>query len=1208
MLIRDLFVSDVTRDIPPVVYFHEQSPEKLQAEVCEYIITGGHAEHHPDHRRVPDGIHEQYVRLLTGIARELDKPGGPELPSAWISGFYGSGKSSFAKLLGLALDGVALPDGRSLAEAWLQRNVSERRQEMRDAWDRLRQKIEPLAVVFDVGGVARDNEHIHSAAVRQLQRRLGYCASEPLVAGFELKLERDGEWQRFVEVAHHTLGEPWETVKDRALAEEEFSLVMSTMYPEHYTDPMSWYTSRAGTHGYVDSPEEAVAAIRDMLTFRRPQATLFLVVDEVAQYVLTSKDRVDRLRAFATALGTRLKGKAWLLALGQQQLDEAASDDFLIWARDRFPPALRVHLANTNIRDVVHQRLLRKTPEGERQLRQRFETHRAELQLYAYGCETVTMEEFVAVYPLLPGYVDLLLRITSALRTRSRRVQGDDQAIRGLLQLLGELFRAQHLADLPVGALVSLDRVYEVQYTALDADTQASMSRLQNQCVADGDDLRLRAARVVALLELIQDTTPTDARLVAQCLYDRLERGNQLQAVSEALESLRQQNLLGYSEKQGYKIQSSAGEEWERERRDIEVSREALLEALQDGLKLLLGNLDRPQRGGRGFPWEALFSDGRWVQDQRLVAPRDEAVITVDLRWLPREDRIDSRWVTRSAEAEFRNRLLWLAGDSGDMEAVLRDLGKSRKMVDRYQTRQESLNPARRVLLQEERNRVEDLEKRVRDHIASTWLEGRLYFRGRGLAPREQGSAFATALLAVGNQILPELYPHLIDTNVQPGELMQLVEPELSGPPAKFLGGDLGLLTLDRGRYEATCEGMVPKRVQDFLETEQGSSGVRLISHFGGPPHGYPPAVVKACVAGLLRAGRVSIQPEGGPEINALRDPGVKDLFDKDRLFRRAEYFPARDIGISTRDRARICRFFQEQMEQHVERENDAIADGVMRYFPALVRDLREVHEQLNRLPGSPPTPPALQKLHRVLEHCIQRARETLPTVKTLKQHLDVLRDGVQQLRLYHAELTAEVIQSVQEAARVESIHAGQLREVEAFGEAAAGAAGRVATHLRSERPWRDIASLEADLVVIRAAYRREREARLQWQGQQAEAVRQSLKRRQGFSTLTADQSHRVLRPITEAMTATDADKVMPTLKALEDSFLRQLREAEEEANALLDEILNATPEPTPRVEPMDLGLRHREVGSEAEVEALLGEIRERLLARVRAGVRVRLK
>ena len=33
MKLRDLFDSDVTRDIPPVVYFHEQAPAKLAEEV-----------------------------------------------------------------------------------------------------------------------------------------------------------------------------------------------------------------------------------------------------------------------------------------------------------------------------------------------------------------------------------------------------------------------------------------------------------------------------------------------------------------------------------------------------------------------------------------------------------------------------------------------------------------------------------------------------------------------------------------------------------------------------------------------------------------------------------------------------------------------------------------------------------------------------------------------------------------------------------------------------------------------------------------------------------------------------------------------------------------------------------------------------------------------------------------------------------------------
>ena len=214
MKIKDLFESDVTRDIPPVVYFHEQSPEKIADEVKEYIITGGWPDDHPNHRRVPSGIHEQYIQLLSAITSELDKKGGPELPTAWISGFYGSGKSSFAKLLGLALDGKALPDGTSVAEAWLKRDTSPRSAELRDAWTKLRQKVNPIAVVFDIGAVARDNEQIHAAVVRQVQRRLGYCTTDPTVADFELKLERDGEWAAFEKLAEQILKKPWASLKD----------------------------------------------------------------------------------------------------------------------------------------------------------------------------------------------------------------------------------------------------------------------------------------------------------------------------------------------------------------------------------------------------------------------------------------------------------------------------------------------------------------------------------------------------------------------------------------------------------------------------------------------------------------------------------------------------------------------------------------------------------------------------------------------------------------------------------------------------------------------------------------------------------------------------------------------------------------------------------------------------------------------------------
>ncbi len=352
-----------------------------------------------------------------------------------------------------------------------------------------------------------------------------------------------------------------------------------------------------------------------MLKFRKPGATLFLVVDEVSQYVLSNKDRVDRLRAFATALGSGLKGKAWLLALGQQKIDEEADEAFLVWAKDRFPPKLRVHLAATNIRDVVHRRLLQKRPEVDAQLRAMFEKHRADLKLYAYGCDHITADEFVEVYPMLPGHIELLLRITTALRTRSTRAQGDDQAIRGLLQLLGELFRDRKLADMEVGSLVTLDQVYEVQHTALDSDVQDSMVRILTECANDPTDLPRKVAKAVALLELIQEIVPTEAKLVAQCLYDRVDRGSRVAEITDALEDLRRRNLLGYSEKQGYKIQSTAGEEWERDRRDIGVAREEIAELLQGSLKYLIATPERPKLLGRAFPWAGLFSDGRRVED-----------------------------------------------------------------------------------------------------------------------------------------------------------------------------------------------------------------------------------------------------------------------------------------------------------------------------------------------------------------------------------------------------------------------------------------------------------------------------------------------------------------------------------------------------------------------------------------------------------------
>ncbi|MBI4818899.1 MAG: BREX system P-loop protein BrxC [Deltaproteobacteria bacterium] len=1206
MKVHELFQHDVTRDIPPVVYFHEQSPAKLAAEVSEYIVTGGYPETDPRYRRVKSGIHEQFVQLLRGITVELNKRSGPELPASWMSGFYGSGKSSFAKLLGLALDGVVLPDGTTLSDALQARDDSPRRMELVEAWNALVKRVNPMAVVFDIGGVARDNEHIHSAVLRQVQVRLGYCSKSNLVADHELKLERDGAWSEFEATASKVLRKPWAQAKEEERADDHFSHVLSVLEPERYLSPTDWIDSRAGSRtGEGTSVREVVAAIEAMMAVRAEGRTLFVVVDEVSQYVHQDEARMLKLQSFVSELGQKMKGVVWLFATGQQKLEDQAEAHVLGKLKDRFPPQLRVHLASTNIRDVVHKRLLEKRPEREAVLRELFQKHRGDLKLHGFACEDITEEDFIEVYPMVPGHVDLLMSITSSLRTRSTRIQGDDHAIRGLLQLLGELFREQKLADRDVGALVTLDAIFEVQHSALDADVQTTLARIFSHPEVREDLLAQRVAKAVALLELIQEQTPTKAQLIAQTLYSQLGEGNCLPAVTEALEKLKTLNLLSYSEKQGYKIQSSAGQEWQREREDIGVTGEHISKLVQDALKGSVGAMqERPRWRGRSFPWALRFSDGRHANDEKLQDSREDSTVTVDFRFLGRkDDKSQATWVQRSSDELLKNRLVWLVGESAGLESHARELARSERMLERYKNRRESLTREKLRLLIDEETRFEDLEARVRRAVDEAFLEGTVFFRGQQLRPRDSGGSFGSALHALATRVLPDLYPHFIETAVTPGELGQLLEKELTGPSTKFMDSGLGILSLDAGKYVATCAGPLPSRIVQEVQAAGGLTGQALIATFIAPPYGYAPDLVKACCAGLLRGKKVRVRPDQGEDITSHADPGARDLFTRDRDFRRAELFPALEGEVSQRDRISIRKFFETYLQVNVDPEDEAIADAAFLQFPGQRERLREVERRFNDLPGRPALPAALEKLAKALEESL-RSRAVQRTVVAVKRNLEALRDGTEQLGLIYSELTDEAVRAVGAAVRVRDHELAQLTAVEHLGGLEADARA-LADQLVADRPWRGLSQLDPALTRLRERYREIRKNLLNKQNAEAEAARARVKLRNGFETLGPDQSHRVLRPVTEALVDTTPEAIAPTLAEVRDRFSSRIATAEDTANDLLDEELSK--KDVKPVVKVDSQLRGREVTSRAQLRDLFAELEERIGPQLDRGNRVRL-
>jgi hypothetical protein len=863
-----------------------------------------------------------------------------------------------------------------------------------------------------------------------------------------------------------------------------------------------------------------------------------------------------------------------------------------------------VHLHPSNIRDVVHKRLLAKKPAHERLLREVFQQHRPDLALHGYRCEDLTEEDFLEVYPMLPEQVDLLMQITSNLRTRSSRAQSDDHAIRGLLQLLGELFREQKLGEREVGDLVTLDAIFEVQSSALDADVQTTLARIFDHAEVRDDALAQRAAKAVALLELIQETKATTPELVASCLYRRLGDGNQVQPVTQALEKLRSANLVAYSEKHGYKIQSSAGQEWERERDDIGVTAEQVSEVVRAKLKVLLATPERPRHKGNAFPWAAYFSDGRHFTDEKVQATSDNAAVTVDFRFLKaRDDRASSAWVQRSDQEPLKDRLLWVVGEPGSIEGLAREFARSEFMRNRYAARRESLTPEKGRLLLEEEARFEELEKKVSAAVANAFMDGKVFFRGQQLEPQTLGAAFATALVAAAERVLPALYPFFTDIAVTPAELGQLLEKQLAGPSNKFMEKGLGILSLDAGKYVPSCTGIEPKRVFEFVDAAKGTSGSAIIGHFGGPPYGYPVDVLRACLAGLLRAGKVRIRPDGAPEITSINDPGTRDLFKLDRQFRGADVFPAREGEITPRDKVAIRAFFKKHLDLELEQENDAFADATYQQFPARRERLREVEALYERLPGRPPLPAALQKLGKALEDC-RRSRQVEETVIAVKKHLTAVADGLEQLAIFRSELTEEAIKVVAEAAGLRDVQLAQLRQA----ELAAGLEGeteRLDAQLAAERPWRGISTVAPDVARINERYVEARRNLLNRQNKEAEGARSRLKAREGFQKLSADQSHSVLRPIAGALFDTTAEATAPSLVDMESRFPQRLIAGEEAADEQFDALLSTLA--GGQVVKVEAGLRGREIKDRGELKRVLDELEERIGVKLDQGARVRL-
>src|SRR5258705_3364108 len=351
--IGDLLTRDLSRKIEEIIQVDQADEQSVYAEITEYIAT--------------DSIREQYQHLLKAIAEAPSDP--HESVGVWVSGFFGSGKSSFAKNLGYALENRTVLGSKfaNLFKTQLGHTQTS------DLLDLINAKTPTEVILFEVAKEAdtrKVTQRIAELMYTVLLRELGYSEDFD-VAELEIELEAEGKLPEFIATCKTLLNKDWETVRAGAQKLSRASAILHQLDPKLYPSADSWWHSQRNRDASI-SVSKVVQRTFDLWARRRNGKALVFIIDEVGQHVARSGDKIEDLRATIEEFGKvsknllkerKITAPCWIVVTSQEKVDEvvAAIDSKrveLAKLQDRFRH--RVDLAPSDIREVATKRVLAK--------------------------------------------------------------------------------------------------------------------------------------------------------------------------------------------------------------------------------------------------------------------------------------------------------------------------------------------------------------------------------------------------------------------------------------------------------------------------------------------------------------------------------------------------------------------------------------------------------------------------------------------------------------------------------------------------------------------------------------------------------------------------------------------------------------------------------------------------------------------------------
>lgn len=529
MQIKNMFERDIERKIKGVIVVGED--QKIKEELEEYVVTKEIAKH----------LSKFYQNYVRGIDGETDRVG------VWISGFFGSGKSHFLKMLSYILSNKEV-DGKRPVEYFKNKIVDE----MLYADMERSSRSNTETILFNIDSKNPDNDKTNAILytfLRVFNEHRGYSGEKPGLAEFEKSLEEEGIYEAFKSEFENITGKTWVDRRNAYKFDAKKIAKALVNVSNNLTEEAALGLVN-NINDYKVSIEDFAKEVKKYIDTKDEDFHLVFLVDEVGQFIGDNSELMVNLQTVVEDLRRECKGKAWVVVTAQESIDEilkVKGDDFSK-IQGRFDTKLS--LSSVSVDEVIKKRILEKKPQAVLELKDvytkeeytlknliKFEKGRSDLLGYS------SEKEFVEVYPFIPYQFNLLQSVFEEVRKHGNSGKHLSKGERSML----EAFQASATDYLTRSedVLIPFDAFYETISVFLNPTITRVVVRAAENPELKDDPMNLRVLKVLFMLKHIGEIPENIENITTLLITDMNEKRSELEPkIKESLRKLEKENLI----------------------------------------------------------------------------------------------------------------------------------------------------------------------------------------------------------------------------------------------------------------------------------------------------------------------------------------------------------------------------------------------------------------------------------------------------------------------------------------------------------------------------------------------------------------------------------------------------------------------------------------------------------------------------------------